>query len=173
MKKQPYIILMLIGNCMMIKNYILCSRIVSFIVIYILFVILGGKLMLKWKEEYVIGVDQIDEQHEMLFKIAERAFTLLKSDMYVDKYDKIITIIEELKDYAVYHFRSEEEYMLSIGYRKFLSHKAEHDEFINKVTNTDLNKIDVDQNAYLLSVLEFVVNWTSEHILQRDKLITA
>lgn len=129
--------------------------------------------MLKWKDDYLVGVETIDEQHEMLFKIAERAFELFKNDMYVDKYDRIIAIIEELKDYAVYHFKFEEEYMLSIGYKKFLSHKAEHDEFINKVANTDLNKIDIDQNAYLLSILEFVVNWTSDHILQRDKLITA
>lgn len=129
--------------------------------------------MLKWKDDYLVGVETIDEQHEMLFKIAERAFELFKNDMYVDKYDRIIAIIEELKDYAIYHFKFEEEYMLSIGYKKFLSHKAEHDEFINKVANTDLNKIDIDQNAYLLSILEFVVNWTSDHILQRDKLITA
>lgn len=128
--------------------------------------------MLKWKEEYLIGVKTIDEQHKKLFEIAQRAYDLLKNDIYVDKYDKIINILEELKEYAVYHFNSEEHYMISIGYRKFVSHKAEHNEFINKIKNTDLNKIDVDQDAYLLSILEFIVNWTSEHILRNDKHIT-
>lgn len=128
--------------------------------------------MLKWKEEYLIGEPSIDEQHEKLFEIARRAYDLFKNEMYLDKYDRIVTIIEELKDYAIYHFKSEENYMLSIGYRKFISHKAEHDEFIQKVKSTDLNKIDIDQDAYLLSILEFVVNWTSQHILQKDKQIT-
>lgn len=128
--------------------------------------------MLKWKDEYLIGVQIIDEQHEKLFEIAGRAYDLLNNDMYLDKYDKIVEILEELKEYAVYHFKCEEEYQLSIGYRKFISHKAEHDEFIHKVENTDLNKIDADQNSYLLSILEFIVNWTSEHILQKDKQIT-
>jgi hemerythrin len=90
--------------------------------------------------------------------------------MYLDKYDRILEVLNELKEYAIYHFKSEEEYLLSIGYKKFLSHKAEHDEFIQKVNDVDLKRIDVDQNAYLLSVLEFIVNWISDHILQRDML---
>lgn len=127
--------------------------------------------MIKWKDEYLIGIENIDEQHKKLFEIAGRAFELLKNDMYVDKYDRIVAVLGELKDYTVYHFKSEEEYMLSIGYKRFLSQKADHEEFIEKITSIDLKKIDVDQNAYLLSILEFIVNWTSEHILLKDKLI--
>lgn len=127
--------------------------------------------MLKWKDDYLIGVESIDEQHEKLFEIAGRAFDLLKNDMCIDKYDRIVEILEELKNYAIYHFKSEEEYMLSIEYKRFISHKVEHDEFIEKVNNADLKKIDVDQDAYLMSLLEFIVNWTSDHILKNDKLI--
>jgi hemerythrin len=129
--------------------------------------------MLKWKNDYLIGVIEIDKQHEKLFEIGERAYELLKNDMYVDKYDRIVEVLNELKDYAVFHFKSEEEYMLSIGYKKFFSHKIEHDEFIKKVNNVDLNKVDENQDEYLLSIIEFVINWTSDHILQKDKLITA
>lgn len=126
--------------------------------------------MLKWKDDYLVNVKTIDDQHKVLFEIAGRAFELLKNDMYLDKYDRILEMLNELKEYAIYHFKSEEEYLLSIGYKKFLSHKAEHDEFIQKVNDVDLKRIDVDQNAYLLSVLEFIVNWISEHILQKDML---
>jgi hemerythrin len=129
--------------------------------------------MLKWKNDYLIGVIEIDKQHAKLFEIGERAYELLKNDMYVDKYDRIVEVLNELKDYAVFHFKSEEEYMLSIGYKKFFSHKIEHDEFIKKVNNVDLNKVDENQDEYLLSIIEFVINWTSDHILQKDKLITA
>ena len=126
--------------------------------------------MLKWKDDYLVNVKTIDDQHKVLFEIAGRTFELLKNDMYLDKYDRILEMLNELKEYAIYHFKSEEEYLLSIGYKKFLSHKAEHDEFIQKVNDVDLKRIDVDQNAYLLSVLEFIVNWISEHILQKDML---
>ena len=129
--------------------------------------------MLKWKDDYLIGVENIDDQHKKLFEIAEKGFDLLKNDMCIDKYDRIILVLEELKDYAVYHFKSEEAYMLSIGYKRFISHKVEHDEFIEKVTNADLKKIDIDQDAYLMSLLEFIINWTCDHILKNDKLITS
>ena len=64
--------------------------------------------MFEMKEEYKLGVPHIDEQHEKLFEIGERAYQLLIDKFSVDKYDKIIEIIEELSDYTVMHFRYEE-----------------------------------------------------------------
>lgn len=125
--------------------------------------------MIKWKEDYIIGVDNIDEQHKKLFEIANKAYELLKNEFYIDKYDRIVAILGELKDYTVYHFKSEEEYMASIGYKKLLSHKVEHDEFIKKINNIDFKSIDHNQDKYLLETLEFVVNWISSHILGKDK----
>lgn len=125
--------------------------------------------MIKWKEDYIIGVDKIDEQHKKLFEIANKAYELLKNEFCIDKYDRIVEILDELKEYTVYHFKSEEEYMISIGYKKFLSHKVEHDEFIKKINNIDFKSIDEDQDKYLLETLEFVVSWISVHILRRDK----
>lgn len=129
--------------------------------------------MLKWKYEYIIGIQEIDVQHEELFNIANKAYRALNDTFSLDKYDEIITIIEELKEYAIYHFKSEEEYMKSIHYKKIFSHKIEHDEFIEKVNNVDLRKVDDNQDKYLLEILDFIVEWTSEHILKIDKKITA
>ncbi|CFX41106.1 Haemerythrin/HHE cation-binding motif [Syntrophomonas zehnderi OL-4] len=125
--------------------------------------------MIEWKDEYRLGIDNIDEQHRKLFEIAGQAYALLKDQFSVDKYDNIVTILEELKDYAIYHFQTEEQYMQSIGYRKLLSHKVMHDDFIEKINNTDLRKIDADPEKYLIEVLDFIVNWISEHILGQDK----
>jgi hemerythrin len=127
--------------------------------------------MLKWKDEYLIGIDEIDKQHEKIFEIGGRAYELLKNDMYIDKYDKIIEVINELKDYAVFHFKYEEEYMFKIGYKKFFAQKVAHDDFIKKINDIDINKIDENQDAQLLSIIEFVINWIAEHILKNDKLI--
>lgn len=127
--------------------------------------------MIKWKKDYELGVKQIDEQHEKLFEIADRAYKLLTNDFISDKYDKIIEIIGELKEYTLFHFKSEEEYMLSIGHRRFLSHKVEHENFIKDIYNIDLYKIDSNQDQSVKEILEFVVNWIDIHILNQDKLI--
>lgn len=63
--------------------------------------------------------------------------------------------------------------MQSIGYKKYFTHKVEHDDFIDKINHVDFNKVDENQDAYLLDILEFVVKWIDEHIREKDKLIVA
>lgn len=129
--------------------------------------------MFDWKQDYVLGVKIIDEQHKKLFEIAGRAFQLLKNDFRTDKYDEIVAILGELKDYTIFHFKTEEEYMMSIGYKKFLSHKVYHNDFIEAINNADLSKIDKNQDEYIMELLGFVAKWIDDHILQKDKQIIA
>jgi hemerythrin len=129
--------------------------------------------MVKWEDKYSLGVESIDEQHKELFRIANRIYELLKNEMILDKYDHIMEIIDELKNYTVDHFKDEEEYMKGIGYKKFLSHKVAHTDFLDKMENIDVNKIDNGHNEYLLSILDFVCVWLIEHIMKEDKLIVA
>lgn len=129
--------------------------------------------MLAWKKEYAISVPVIDEQHQELFRIGNKAYELLKNDFYTDKYDKIIQIISELKDYTAYHFKTEEEYMLSIKYKRYFNQKTIHDDFIKKINAIKLDDIDKDQDKYIKDLLQFVFDWILSHILKEDKLISA
>ncbi|HHU31738.1 MAG: bacteriohemerythrin [Zhaonellaceae bacterium] len=128
-------------------------------------------MLFGWKDEYGTGVAKIDEQHKKLFEIAGKTYSLLNDEFAIDKYDRIIELINELREYAIFHFKFEEEYMLSIGYKKFFSHKVEHDDFIEKINNVDYAQLDKEQDVYLRHILEFVVEWISNHILKLDKKI--
>ncbi|GMA97385.1 hemerythrin family protein [Pelosinus sp. IPA-1] len=127
--------------------------------------------MVTWEDKYAIGVESIDEQHKELFEIANRIYDLLKNDLITDKYDSIIEIIEELKNYTIYHFEAEEEYMKNIGYKKLLSQKVAHNDFLEKMESIDLDQIDNGHNEYLLGILDFVCEWLVEHIIKEDRLI--
>ncbi|MDF2594671.1 MAG: hemerythrin-like metal-binding protein [Clostridia bacterium] len=129
--------------------------------------------MLVWKEEYSIGVPLIDEQHQHMFEIGNSAYELLKDDFCTDMYDGVVEIIKELKEYTKLHFKTEEEYMLSIKYNKYFSQKVEHDDFIQKINEVDFDKVDDNPKKYIEDILGFVFNWTLDHILQKDKLIKA
>lgn len=126
--------------------------------------------MIQWKESYRLGIEEIDNQHKKLFEIANRAYELLKNEMLVDKYDHIVSIIEELRDYAKYHFQYEEDYMEKINYRKRLSHKVIHNDFVEKMNEINLDQVDENQDQYLMNILDFVVQWIEQHILGTDKL---
>ena len=127
--------------------------------------------MIQWKDDYCTGIAPIDEQHKELFSIANRIYDLLKNDLIPDKYDSIVAIIGELQSYTRYHFKTEEDYMQRINYRRFLSQKAAHNGFLAKMDAIDLGKIDNSQNQYLIEILDFVLDWLASHIVKADKLI--
>lgn len=127
--------------------------------------------MFEMKEEYKIGVEAIDEQHKKLFEIADRAYMLLKNKYTIDKYDELIELLNELKSYTIFHFKEEEEYMKSINYKRMFTQKIDHDNFIKKLNDIDIRKIDENQDEYILSILGFLNNWLVEHILEKDLLI--
>ena len=54
--------------------------------------------MLQWKEEYEVGVAEIDEQHQKLIDIANRVYELMRNELALDKYDQIVEILQELKE---------------------------------------------------------------------------
>lgn len=125
--------------------------------------------MFVWKAEYELGIEKIDNEHRMIFDIANKGYELLKNEMYVDKFDRIMDIIIELKEYAQFHFSAEEEYMASVGYKKLFTHKLQHDSFIEKVSNVNLKEIDHDQEKYMRDILDYIVTWIKEHILEKDR----
>lgn len=124
--------------------------------------------MLKWDSKYKLGIEDIDNQHKRLFGLAEEIYNLLKNDLIVDKHNKTVNLINELKDYTVFHFTEEEQYMESIHYKKLFTHKIEHLKFVDTVTKINLDTIDENQNAYILKLLDFVTEWIDNHILHTD-----
>ena len=129
--------------------------------------------MFQMEKKYKIGVPQIDEEHEKLFEIGERAYQLLKDPYVIDKYDKIVEVIEELKAYTVYHFKDEENYMKSINYKRLFTQKIDHADFIRKINDVNLDKIDENQDEAIMEILTFLNDWLISHILDKDLLITA
>ncbi|ACD22560.1 bacteriohemerythrin [Clostridium botulinum] len=127
--------------------------------------------MYEMKEEFKTGIEFLDEQHKKLFEIADKAYNLLTNNFTLDKYDSVVYIIEELKNYTTFHFKSEEEYMDSINYKRRLSQKIAHGQFIEKLNNIDLKIVDENQNESIKEILEFLNTWLTEHILYCDKII--
>ena len=128
-------------------------------------------MMYEMKPEYFTGIDFIDQEHAKLFEIANQAYELLMDQYIPDKYDYIISVLQELKEYTKYHFQHEEEYMVSKGYMRLLSHRVDHADFIDKLDKIDLSSIDENQKVTLLDLLDFLNDWLISHILKKDKLI--
>lgn len=132
--------------------------------------------MYEMKDEYLTGIEFIDNEHRRLFEIAEQTYQLKNEEFISDKYDQIKVLLEELKDYTRMHFAHEEEYMQSIGYKKLFTQKVQHQAFIDWLEEQNLDEIDTEfenQDAVVDNILKYLTDWLVHHILETDKQIPA
>ena len=128
-------------------------------------------MLYQMKDEFLTGIPFIDEEHARLFEITNRLYEVSHDEFIPDKYDYIMTIINELMDYTKYHFTHEEEYMKSINYKKLLSHLVEHKDFVDQLEEMDITSIDLAQDETITKLLNFLYDWLVHHICDSDKLI--
>lgn len=125
----------------------------------------------EFTDDYLIGIELIDNEHKELFRIVDQANKLVKSYDESSSYDKILDILNELKEYTKEHFADEEEYMEGIHYEGLEAQKRAHDAFIEKLESIDLSEIDENPKESLQELLEFLLGWLVNHILYTDKKI--
>lgn len=125
----------------------------------------------EFTDDYLVGIALIDEEHKELFRIVDSANRLVKSYDASSSYDKIVDILNELKEYTKQHFSDEEEYMEGIGYSGLAAQKRAHEAFVDKLENIDLDEIDEEPQEYLQHLIEFLLSWLINHIMLTDKKI--
>lgn len=127
-----------------------------------------------WSSEYETGVDDIDEQHQILVNTINEASQKLGEDASVESLE---TITRDLLSYALYHFEEEEEMMQKYDYKayslnEYESHMKQHRDFSAKVVAIresikEGNPICKDE------LIEFLTNWLINHINKTDKKLGA
>lgn len=122
-------------------------------------------------DSFKTGIALIDEEHKTLFDIIGKIHTTIKTELVHDKFDAILDILDELKEYTQVHFADEENYMREIGYEGLAQQEILHQNFVEKLQDLDLNDVDDNQEEYLYEFLGFLQNWLVNHILKVDKLI--
>ena len=126
-----------------------------------------------FSNEYLTGIGLIDDEHRQLFALVNEVHTLVCDDMIFDKYDEIMRILTELRNYTEMHFHDEEAYMEQINYADLDAQRRAHNAFIEKLVDInfeELESLDNNQQEYLQDILDFLAKWLVNHILKMDKL---
>lgn len=121
-----------------------------------------------WDEQFNTGLKEVDEQHQKLVEIINR---LASSIAYNSSENILNNIFDELINYTIYHFETEE----AIWHQHLPSdpldskHQAIHKNFVDTVM-----KLKSEQNIKPLSVLAeealgFLTSWLASHILETDR----
>ncbi|MBN2236229.1 MAG: hemerythrin family protein [Bacteroidales bacterium] len=124
--------------------------------------------IIQWKEEFSVGVIEIDHQHKKIVSLINQLFDAMKKG---EANAVLGSIISELVFYAQSHFKTEERYFDQFNYIDTAKHKREHQSFVSDVSKF---KADFDSGKITLSigVFNFLQNWLHDHILGEDKKYT-
>ena len=116
-----------------------------------------------WNDSYLIGIPMIDNQHKKFFVILDNLETLNqkqeKSEMH--------SLINELQNYVIYHFQTEEDLMVKSQSPNIDLHVMEHELFRKKVE--EFHHSYYNNNAELLNeMISFMRKWLLIHISGTD-----
>ncbi len=121
--------------------------------------------LIKWKNEYSIGVTKLDNQHKRILKIVNQVFGMQFSKQNEKEIEEILNY---LQDYIKEHFKTEEEYMLKHDYSGYESHRNEHNRFIDSLFEAQKEQFKYGR-VISINICNLVWDWFSQHILIRDK----
>lgn len=121
-------------------------------------------IFFQWTPDYNTNVEIIDRQHQRLVDIINELYTAV---MEIRGQEVIKGVIKSLIEYAVIHFRTEEEYMLKYEYPGYGENKKEHENFSARVTSLQAQAKN-DDFILSIDVLNFLKDWLQHHILVVD-----
>lgn len=121
--------------------------------------------LIEWNDTFSVNLDEIDKQHQKLIRMINDLNDAMKRGQGKES---LTVIINDLFVYAGSHFATEEKYFDKYAYPETRRHKAEHSDFVTKVT--DFKKgFDSGQVALSIEVMTFLKDWLKAHILGSDK----
>ena len=117
-----------------------------------------------WESNFELGIKEFDDHHKHLVSLLNMTYDSFTGGA---RRDEIETVLDELCDYATYHFAAEEYWMGEHEYPRLPQHSEEHEKFCNRVTEIqkDFHK---GRDSLTLEVLTFLTNWLANHILVSD-----
>ncbi|MCX7179177.1 MAG: bacteriohemerythrin [Proteobacteria bacterium] len=122
---------------------------------------------LTFDSRYVVGIDQIDREHQELFEIAGRIYDSISMDVIVPM-NQVQAAIAELIESTKVHFSSEELLMESKAYPGLPEHRELHAYLISRIEDFE-KSVALGEQLTPVDAYEFLCSWLGDHIQASDK----
>jgi len=118
---------------------------------------------MEWKDEYSVGILEIDNQHKLLL----RSFSVIEESLKLNQgWSTTHYAIDELIQLARMHFAFEETLMRMYGYPGLDVHQREHQHFFAKLD--DIERLSLEKHVEM-EMVDFLREWVTTHILGSDQ----
>lgn len=126
---------------------------------------------LAWRDEYSIGVAELDEQHKRLLELLNKLSTSETGFASgVTRPNNLMKLLDELNEYAAFHFLCEEKLMREhlptdeVSAKHLIAHRSYWQAISNFTRRHENNESNVASE-----LLAYLNRWWLNHILQTDK----
>ena len=121
--------------------------------------------ILIWKNSFNLGIEIIDEQHRHLIDTLNKLFDSLNEG----KENVVLgETLNELINYALAHFETEEEYFKKFNFEGAKEHILEHQKLKERVA-TFKEQFKEKGSRILNEVTQLIGNWFSDHEENYDR----
>ncbi len=125
----------------------------------------GNGDLFTWTDDLSLNIKSIDDQHKRLVQLINDLHRAMKERR---SKKHLVSIVDELKNYTVTHFKFEEKLFAKHGYPETKEHIAQHEKFVATVLDFE-NGLKADKVAVTMDVMRFLKDWLMKHINGTDR----
>lgn len=124
-------------------------------------------MALTWDETFVLGIDEIDEQHRTIIEQFTSFSEAIQAGTAKDVLSETTLFLVK---YAGEHFATEERYMQEYGYTRIEEQRREHQDFTNDAEELVRKIADEGASRELAAALAGkMIRWVIQHIRNHDR----
>ncbi len=123
--------------------------------------------VLPWSTLFAVGVQEIDDQHRKLVGILNRLGEA-ENDAAAAAMQNLI--LDELTEYTILHFATEERLMQQHGYEASTHHIGEHHHLVDAVKALHARRA-AGETLPFDELTTFLRDWLTNHIMGSDKAL--
>ncbi len=120
---------------------------------------------IEWKDEYSVGVDELDEQHK---KIIAMINLLNENQSEKSQVEVVRNVLIEMMKYSKYHLDYEEGLLAQNDYPDYKNHKNSHLDYMMAYSSLSIEIMKHEKDQVPKNLLDFLNNWWTHHILVED-----
>jgi hemerythrin len=119
---------------------------------------------LRWSEDFSIGVDSVDYEHQTLMEMINTIYAELENRRDIAE---VKQTLGEVHARISAHFALEERIMCQASYEEFAAHKDDHEDLLDQI-RTLMDAIEYDPEPALDMLSEQLADWFSRHFATFD-----
>lgn len=120
--------------------------------------------LVEWREEFNIGIDEVDFEHQELIELINESYAIAKTE---GSTVAVLDFLGEIFEKISAHFALEEKEMKALKYDEYEDHKEDHEQLLDSIRDI----MDEYEERYTIDEEEFgerLKEWFVKHFSTKD-----